>query len=111
MGYTDNVPLPTAANGMVERFHRQLKSALKCYSNTTDWIDSFPLVLLGIRAALKEDLRCTTAEMVYGTTLRLPGELFVSVQPSATLVDPSSYVDRLKEAMHKVHYQPPRTIS
>ena len=28
-----------------------------------------PLILLGIRCTLKEDLHCTTAELVYGTTL------------------------------------------
>ena len=62
------------ANGMVERFHRQLKAALKAQTNPTSWMDALPLVLLGIRTALKEDISSTTAEMVYGTTLRLPGE-------------------------------------
>ena len=64
------------SNGMVERFHRQLKAALKAQHNPASWVDALPLVLLGIRTALKEDLSATTAEMVYGTTLRLPGELF-----------------------------------
>ena len=27
---------------------------------------------------LKEDLTCTAAELIFGTTLRLPGEYFVS---------------------------------
>ena len=34
-----------AANGMVERFHRQLKTALKCSSNPHLWMDYLPLVL------------------------------------------------------------------
>ena len=58
------------ANGMVERFHRQLKTALK--SHPTSWMDSLPLVMLGVRTALKEDMHFTSAEMVYGTTLRIP---------------------------------------
>ena len=41
-------------------------------------MDTLPLVLLGIRTALKEDLACTVAEMVYGVTLRLPGEFFAA---------------------------------
>ena len=45
-----------AANGMVERFHRQLKTALKCSHNPHLWTESLPLVLLGIRTALKGDL-------------------------------------------------------
>ena len=60
------------SNGMVERFHRQLKAALKAQPNPTSWTDTLPLVLLGIRTALKEDLSATAAETVYGTTLRLP---------------------------------------
>ncbi|CAH8820987.1 unnamed protein product [Trichobilharzia szidati] len=60
------------ANGMVERLHRQLKAGLSA-ANNTHWTESLPLVLLGIRNALKTDAGCTTSELVYGTTLRLPG--------------------------------------
>ena len=42
------------ANGLVERFHRQLKTALKAQSNNTSWASHLPLVLLGICTALKE---------------------------------------------------------
>jgi len=45
-----------------------LKSALKCYSIPYQWIDALPLVLLGIGTAMKYDLKCTTAELVYGVT-------------------------------------------
>lgn len=61
------------ANGMVERLHRQLKAALMCHAET--WSMALPLVLLGMRSALKEDLKTTSAELVYGEPLRLPGEL------------------------------------
>ena len=30
------------ANGIIERFHRQLKSSLKSYSNPTNWTDILP---------------------------------------------------------------------
>lgn len=59
------------SNGMIEWFHRQLKAALKYQPNLTNWVSSLPLTLLGIRTALKEDLQCTAAELVYGTTLRI----------------------------------------
>ena len=100
-----------ATNCMVERFHRQLKSSLKCFANPNLWIDALPLVLLGIRTTLKADLNCTSAELVYGVTLRLPGQLFVQPQTSSTLSDPLSYVDHLKEAMQSVPYQPTRTCT
>ena len=35
---------------------------------------TLPLVLLGIRSVLRQDLQCSVAELVYGTSLRLPGE-------------------------------------
>ena len=44
-------------------------------------MESLPLILLGIRTALKEDINSTTAEMIYGTTLRLPGQFFLHLQP------------------------------
>ena len=54
-------------------------------SNNT-WLLDLPLVLLGIRSALKVDLKCSTAELVYGTTLRLPGDFFLSSPTVATTV-------------------------
>ena len=60
------------SNGMIERFHRQYKAALKAQHNPMQWMDALPLVLLGIRSAVKQDLSTSTAELVYGTTLRLP---------------------------------------
>ncbi|XP_046406208.1 uncharacterized protein LOC124171113 [Ischnura elegans] len=62
-----------AANGMVERFHCQLKSAIRCH-NTQQWVDVLPAILLGFRSVLKEDIQATPAELVYGEPLRLPGE-------------------------------------
>ncbi|XP_076262863.1 uncharacterized protein LOC143197715 [Rhynchophorus ferrugineus] len=52
-----------AANGMVERLHRQLKSAIKCLQPDR-WTEALPTALLDIRSSWKEDLQSTTAEMV-----------------------------------------------
>lgn len=82
---------------MVERFHRQLKASLKASPHPERWTDMLHLALLGIRTTLKEDLKCTAAELVYGTSLRLPGEFIVPC--SASAVDPASYVTQLKGAM------------
>ena len=61
-------------NGMIERFHCQLKAALMCQTDE-NWAETLPLVLLGIRSALKE-FKASSAELVYGSPLRLPGEFF-----------------------------------
>ena len=93
------------ANGLVERFHRQLKGALKAQALKHSWAESLPLVLLGIRTAVKEDLQCSVAELVYGTTLRLPGEFF---SPASCLQVDSDYVGKLKNYMSKLRATPPR---
>ncbi|GFX32300.1 transposon Ty3-G Gag-Pol polyprotein [Trichonephila clavipes] len=43
------------SNGIVERFHRHLKSAIKPNENDT-WSEIVPIIPLGIRTAVKEDL-------------------------------------------------------
>ncbi|VDD82268.1 unnamed protein product [Mesocestoides corti] len=53
---------------MIERFHRQLKVALIARSDPSRWSDELLLVLLGVRSAVKENLGCSSAEMVFGTT-------------------------------------------
>ncbi|XP_070171108.1 uncharacterized protein [Polyergus mexicanus] len=62
-----------SANGMVERLHRQMKTAIKCHA-TEAWTEVLPVIMLGIRTAFKENFQATPAELVYGETLRLPGE-------------------------------------
>ena len=95
------------SNGMVERFHRQLKAALKTQPQPDAWMDALPLVMLGIRTALKEDISSTAAEMLYGTTLRLPGEFFTPSQTN-TLPDPSNFVSNLRAHMQTIRSPPPR---
>jgi hypothetical protein len=56
------------ANGLVEKFHRQLKDALRVRLCALDWADHLPWVLLGLRAAV------SSAELVLGSQLVLPGQ-------------------------------------
>ena len=95
------------ANGMIERFHRQLKSILKSYPNTVDWTTTLPMAMLGIRTTLKQDLNCTPAELVYGTTLRIPGE-FVTNSTNVSTPDQASYATKLKTVMQTLQAIPPR---
>ena len=71
------------ANGMIERLHRQLKVALKARTADAHWMDHLLIVLLGLRVAGREDRDCSPAELVYGSSLRLPGE-FVDPTSSRT---------------------------
>jgi len=62
------------SNGMVERAHRQLKEALRSRLAGSSWTAHLPWVLLGLRAAPKDDAAISSAELVYGSPLRLPGQ-------------------------------------
>ena len=99
-----------SANGLIKWFHRQLKTSLKAQLQPTLWVDALPLVLLGIQTALKEDIHCSAAKLVYGTTLRFPGEFFDS-DPSLSLADPAEYVTQLKATMVKLRAPPVRKPS
>ena len=63
------------SNGLIERFHRQLKNALKARACGVDLAEHLPWVMLGIRVAPKEDSAVSATEMVFGSPLTLPGQI------------------------------------
>eukprot|EP00794_Sanderia_malayensis_P019753 gene19753-biopygen16402 len=97
------------ANGMIERFHRQLKAAIKAYPDSTKWAELLPLILLSLRFTYKPDFACTPAQLVYGT-LRLPGQFFLPA-PDTSNLDPSMYVHHLQSAMATLKPPNPRPQS
>lgn len=92
-----------ASNGLVERFHRQLKASIMCHGNYR-WTESLPLVLLGIRSSFKEELQASSAELVYGEPLRLPGEFFEASDPRPT--DITEFNARLYNLVDKLRPVP-----
>lgn len=86
-------------NGLIERWHRSLKTALTARLSTSSWTYELPTVLLGLRSAIKEDIGTSTAQLLYGQTLRLPGEFHgecTKLEPS-----PSNFMAHLSEALKK----------
>ena len=73
------------SNGIVERFHRQLKDSLRARLASADWPSHLPWVLLGLRSAPKEDHNVSSAELLYGVPIALPGELVDTAEPPATI--------------------------
>jgi len=73
------------SNGLVERFHRQLKDSLRARLASSEWPSHLPWVLLGLRTAPKEDHNVSGAELLYGTPLALPGELVEQKEPPAAI--------------------------
>ena len=82
------------ANGLVERFHRHLKSALRARLNGPNWLDELPWILLGIRTAPKDDLKSSSAELVYGSPLTVPGDF---ISPPGINPFPDNQLRHLRE--------------
>ena len=95
------------ANGMVERLHRQLKAALRATPPATAWADHLPMVLLGVRSAVKDDLQCSSAELTLGMTLRLPGEFFQASSLPNLPADPAGFAARLSARMSALRFSAP----
>ena len=98
------------SNGMVERFHRQPKAAIIAHETPNPWTTTLPVVLLGIRSAVKKTLGRSAAEMAYGMTLRLPGDFTENYTVDAH-TDLENYSDRLRVAMSRLRLSPPRATN
>ncbi|UYV65712.1 hypothetical protein LAZ67_3005199 [Cordylochernes scorpioides] len=61
--------------GKIERLHRTIKTAIRAH-NSIKWTETLPTVLLGLNAAINKDNNHSLSQMVYGKTIRLPGEFF-----------------------------------
>ncbi|XP_044016657.1 uncharacterized protein K02A2.6-like [Aphidius gifuensis] len=80
------------SNGMIERLHRTLKAALMRSPKT--WIPVLPTVLLGLRNSFKEDIKTSPAELLFGTSLRVPGEFFVTIDAPH---EPQIFIEKHRE--------------
>jgi Integrase core domain len=73
-------------NGLVERFHRRLKEALKARLAGPHWPLHLPWVLLGLHAAPREDSGLSPAELVFGAPLNLPAASITADQPPDSII-------------------------
>jgi hypothetical protein len=89
------------SNGLVERAHRRLKDALKSRLAGPQWTEHLPWVLLGLRAAPREDSGVSAAELVYGAPLTLPGQLLSTAEPP-----PQFFVEQLRSSVPCVATRP-----
>lgn len=79
-------PYHPQSNGIIERWHRSLKAAIKCH-NTSNWCDVLPLVMLGLRTVVKDNSDVTPADLVFGSKLRIPAEFFIEQRSDITESD------------------------
>lgn len=84
------------ANRLCQHFHRSLKSALRASLTDDRWSERLPWVLLGLRTVPKEDLQTSSAELVYGQALRVPGDFIPdSTRPWSPFAERSALLDRI----------------
>ncbi|GFU18992.1 transposon Tf2-9 polyprotein [Trichonephila clavipes] len=72
------------ANGLVERLHRHLKSAIQAHENSK-WSEIIPIVLLGMRSAVKKDINATCAEL----SMELLSNCLLIFSPQTSLPAPA----------------------
>ncbi|KAL7287766.1 hypothetical protein TKK_0018147 [Trichogramma kaykai] len=57
------------------------------------------MVMLGLRNTFKDEIQASPAEMVYGTTLRLPGDFCA---PSTPITEKSTFVRKLRHLFREI---------
>ena len=92
------------ANGLIERFHRTIKNALRCATTDGNWLRVLLWVLLGLRTTPRDDLGSSAAEVLLGTPLRVPGICF----PTTNSGSPK---EELQQARHNIAQFTPKTLN
>jgi hypothetical protein len=81
ISHTQTTAYHPQSNGLVERFHRRLKNALRARAAGADWFLHLPWVLLGFRTSCGEDSEFSPSENVFGSQLVLPGQFLSTPEP------------------------------
>ena len=98
-----------ATNGAIEKRHQTIKNSLRASlvdmgnQHGDKWISALPWVLLGKRIQVQPDLSVSAAQLVFGKSLSIPGQLLG--QPGAPLSNLQTKA--LLEELYKLSARPP----
>lgn len=92
------------ANGILERWHRTVKNSIKCHTNN-NWMQTLPIIMLGLRSVILPNLNASVSEMLYGSTIRLPYHFFHNTTSNKSS-DPFTFVEKLKRIMNDIQPVP-----
>ena len=73
-----------------------MKASLRARLQGPNWADELPWVMLGIHTAPKEDLGASSAELVYGSPLTVPGDFLAN---ETTPTTPATWLPRIRETV------------
>ena len=87
------------SNGMIKRWHRAVKASIECYCDRENWSKILSTLLLGLRTCIRLDTQACPADLVFGTTLRIPGEFCLpgDLEPNRQI-----FLEELREYMKEV---------
>ena len=87
-----------AANGLIERWHRDFKAAIMCHAK--DWTRVLSAALIGLCTRIRLDTNASPSEFVYGSALRLSWEFFLlgdfKPNPHYFLQDFREYIKKVR---------------
>ena len=91
------------SNGLVERFNKRLKEALRAHAdlNGSTWLEKLPHIMLAIRTAVRDDTMVSPAQILYGMEPTLPSDLLMPYERRED-INVGDYTKDLKRAMRFV---------
>lgn len=92
------VPPSARYHPLATHRNRTLKSAIMPKAGVS-WSTALPMILLSLRNTLKPEIEASPAELVFGTSLRLPGDLVESGKEPLPAED---FVKELTKAMREL---------
>jgi hypothetical protein len=96
------------SNGLVEKAHHQLKEGLKTRLASHEWLAHLLWVLLGMRTMPKDDSAISSAELVYGAPLVLPGKFVDAAEPPAAEPPATDFLEHVRPGPVSIPTRPIR---
>jgi len=68
------------SNGLLERWHRTLKQAIRARCENANWMNQLPWVMLGLRVSPALASGISPAQVLFGRTLSVPGQFLPTTE-------------------------------
>ena len=82
------------SNGIIERCHRTLITALTAHCQGSDWSRKLPWIFLSLRTTPHSALNAAPAEVLYGKNIRIPADLLPQSEEHTSIAETSNIIDK-----------------